>query len=195
MAIVATSAWAAVILQFVYNKGTIFNFFSYFTILTNLLVAASLTCVLLIPNTKFGRLFSLLTAQTGVALYIAIVAIVANTLLVGLVDLSGIEWVLDKMLHVVNPILYLVFWWFFRTKGTLHLHDGIYWLVYPVLYLVYTMIRGAVLHWYPYPFLNADKLGYGRVSLNIGVMLLVFLAAGLLLVYFTRAIRRQPVME
>lgn len=53
-------------------------------------------------------------------------------------------------------------------------------------WLAYTMAHGALTGWYPYPFLNADKLGYGQV----GITLLVILAAALGTALLLRAIER-----
>lgn len=42
------------------------------------------------------------------------------------------------------------------------------------------MIRGAILHWYPYPFIDVNTIGYGKAILNcFWVALLLFgLGAG-----------------
>jgi len=54
---------------------------------------------------------------------------------------------------------------------------GLAWLLYPLAYLVYTLIRGAQVDWYPYPFLDVSRHGYGGVLLNCAVMLVGFVAA------------------
>jgi hypothetical protein len=46
---------------------------------------------------------------------------------------------------------------------------------YPVLWLVFTLIRGAVIDWYPYPFLDAHAHGYGRVAANCVLIAAFFL--------------------
>ena len=53
-------------------------------------------------------------------------------------------------------------------------------VLYPLCWLVFTLIRGAVISWYPYPFINVTQLGYGRTILNcFWVSLLLFgLAVG-----------------
>jgi len=103
--------------------------------------------------------------------------------------LEGWEYFLDNMVHLVNPVLYILYWLMYRTKGRLYYTDGVKWLIFPLLYLVYSLIRGAAIHWYPYPFLNAGKLGYPAVLVNIFIILAVSLAAGIGLI----AINRQAV--
>ena len=57
-----------------------------------------------------------------------------------------------------------------------------YWTLFPLIYLIYSLIRGAIVQWYPYPFLNAAKYGYEQVIFNVGIMLLVFFSAGAILI-------------
>ena len=41
-------------------------------------------------------------------------------------------------------------------------------LIFPVLYLLYVVLRGHSLDWYPYPFLNPATVGgYGIVALYL----------------------------
>jgi len=189
--VIACLAWFSIIFQLFLTTGTIGNFFSYFTILCNLLVAVSLTIALLTPTSKPGSFFLKLTVQSAIALYIFIVSVVYNLVLRGIVALEGWQLFVDTMLHVIVPILYLLFWIFFRTGGILKWQDIINWIYFPLLYLIYSLIRGAITNWYPYPFLNVATNGYAKVFLNIFIILLAFLAAGLVLVFVTRLIKNQ----
>ena len=38
--------------------------------------------------------------------------------------------------------------------------------MFPVRGSVYTLVRGEIVDWYPYPFLDAGKHGYGSVALT-----------------------------
>jgi hypothetical protein len=61
------------------------------------------------------------------------------------------------------------------------LSQAMVWLAFPVVYLVYSLIRGPIVDWYPYPFLDPGHNGYGAVAVT-SLMLLVMsaaLAAGL----------------
>ena len=60
------------------------------------------------------------------------------------------------------------------------------WLVYPVAYLVYTMVRGRIVGTYPYPFLNVSTLGYLQALANAMVLLVVFLGIGALIIAISR---------
>ncbi len=180
--IVAFLAWFSILFQYYLTTGSIANLFSYFTILCNLLVALSVSFSIFFPKTKIGIYFSSISVQTAIALYIFIVALVYNSVLRGLLLLEGWQILVDNMLHVVIPILYLLYWFFFVPKAYLNWKNGMYWTLFPLLYLIYSLIRGAIVQWYPYPFLNAAKYGYNQVIFNVGIMLLVFFSAGAILI-------------
>ncbi|RYY71111.1 MAG: hypothetical protein EOO13_04285 [Chitinophagaceae bacterium] len=187
----AVLAIGSVIFQYVIATGTTINFLSFFTIQCNLLVGICMTFAAFFPASAGGRFFTSLSVQTAIALYIFIVALVYNTVLRGLYPMDAWNILADTMLHVVIPILYLCYWLFMRPEGDLEYRNGISWLVFPTVYLIYSMIRGSIVHWYPYPFLNAEKSGYGKVSINILVMIAVFLLAGLILIAVTRSLKKK----
>lgn len=178
----ALLTWFCVILQFYISTDKLINVISYFTILCNSLIAISLSFSTFFPKTKLGIFFSNLSVKTAIALYIFIVFVVYNTVLRGIWKPTGWQLFLDNMLHVLIPILYILYWLFVVTKGKLNWKNGFYWLLFPLIYLIYSLIRGSVVNWYPYPFLNASKLGYGQVSINIIIMLFVFLISGSVLI-------------
>ena len=183
--------WFAVILQLTILKDTIFNFISYFTILCNLLVAISLTAIISVPQTKFGHYFSLPTVQTGIALNIFIVGLVYNTVLRGIWEPKGWQLVADNLLHVVVPFLYVLYWILCTPKGTLNWKDGLAWAYFPFAYLIYSLIRGHFVGWYPYPFLNVVEFGYPKVFLNAGFVLIAFFLFGSLFIWADRLLKSE----
>ncbi len=189
--IVAATAWTGVLMQLYLTTISITDFFSYFTILCNTLIVVCLCYSLLAPTSRPGAFFSRVSVQTAVALYILIVGIVYNTTLRGLVELMGWEKLSDNIVHVAVPVLYVLYWFVFVRRGVLQWKDTVNWIYFPVVYLIYSLIRGAAVGWYPYPFLNATRLGYGKVLLNIGIVLAVFLIAGTILVVINRSLKRN----
>jgi hypothetical protein len=109
----AVTVWSAVIAQFflmMQNRSapvpeTIIRFFSFFTILTNILVALFFSghSVGIKSTRKPGTL-------TAVAVYIFIVGIVYQVLLRHLWQPRGSQLVVDELLHSVIPLLTLLFW-------------------------------------------------------------------------------------
>jgi hypothetical protein len=158
------------------------NFFSYFTILTNILVALTLTLPIITPQSAFGQFFSRPTVRTAIATYIIIVMAVVYFILRHLTNLTGWDLVADVILHYVMPILFVIDWLFFVPKESLKPKDTPVWLAFPIVYLIWTFIRGAYSGFYPYPFLNSGELGIARVLMNEAGLLVIFLILGLSLV-------------
>lgn len=52
--------------------------------------------------------------------------------------------------------------------------------LFPLAFLVYTLIRGPLAHWYPYPFLDPSHGGYGRVVIYSGAIALEMFALSFL---------------
>ena len=52
------------------------------------------------------------------------------------------------------------------------------WLIYPLVYLCFALNRGALTSRYPYPFIDAGKLGYASALANTAALLVAFVALG-----------------
>lgn len=171
--------------------GAVITFFSFFTILTNLLVALVFTAALFRPGPGWMEFFRRPPVQAGTAVYIAIVGIVYQLLLRQLWNPQGAQWVADVLLHSMIPAGYVLYWLLFAPRSELRWKDAVAWLVYPGVYLVYILARGAVSGLYPYPFVDVNVLGYAGVLTRAGIFLLVFLGGGLLVVAVGRWTRRR----
>ena len=187
-ALLALLTWAALSLQLYLSlsahlPNVAVNFLSFFTVLSNLLVAAVLTATALTrtstpPSPSF---------QTATAVYIAVVGLGYSLLLRHLVDLNGPHQLADSLLHDVIPVLYILLWLaFVRPRAPLPWSAAQIWLLWPAIYLTYTLVRGSRTGWYPYPFLNADTLGYPRVFAMVAALFLAFFGLGLAAVALTR---------
>jgi hypothetical protein len=166
----------------------IVNYFSFFTILTNLLVALVLTFSGRVQPTNF---FCRPSVQSTAAVSIAIVGIVYSLVLRNLWDPEGMQKIADIILHDAIPMLYVLYWVLFVRKDDLKFSGVTSWLAYPGIYLVYTLIRGAITGRYPYHFLDAAQLGYPRVAINIVILLVAFLGVSCLLLAIGRCLQRS----
>jgi hypothetical protein len=193
----AALAWFAVLLQFSITvrsamdsgrgvAGGIVIFLGYFTILTNLLVCISLTMPLIAPSSSLGKFFSRPEVTAGIAVSILFVGLAYHLLLRNDWNPRGAQKLADVLLHYVIPALYLLYWWFDSPKSALRWTHPMVWGVYPTLYLVYALIRGAILGSYPYPFIDAASIGYGQTMINSVGLLIAFIALGFLLVALGR---------
>jgi hypothetical protein len=161
-------------------------YLGYFTILTNVLAAMALSAAARGPHSTVSRFFTRPDVHTAVAMSIVIVAAIYNLMLRQLWQPHGWQIVADNILHVAMPVLFLLHWWLAVPKATLRWPQVIAWQLYPAAYFVYALIRGAVNHWYPYPFLNVGTLGYLRVLVDACAVLLAFVVVALLLVALAR---------
>lgn len=193
-------AWFALVLQLCLGvvaelergvawQWTVFNYFSYFTILTNLFLAAGLTVPRLRPQSRFGHFLLRPTVRSASLVYIAVVALVYAALLRHLWNPTGWRWLGDVLLHDVIPIGYFVHWVLFVPHARLRWRDALLWLAYPGGYLAYTLLRGEFVGLYPYPFLNVLRLGYQGVLVNSAFLALAFVAMGWLVVILDRHVK------
>lgn len=166
--------------------GGIVNFLSFFTVLTNLLAAAALTLPWTARRSRAARFMARPSVLAGITTSIALVGIVYGLLLRGLWQPQGLQWLADVLLHDAMPIVFLLYWWLFVPPSRLRGRDIATWAVYPALYFIYSLLRGASGGPYPYPFIDVGRLGYAQVGLNALAMLLAFTALGWLLLGLDR---------
>ncbi len=166
------------------------HFFSFFTILTNLLAAVAMLAPVVAPDSRLGSFLDRPSVRTAIVGYIVIVGTVYYALLRNLDKATGLHLYLEYVLHYVMPPLFVLDWLLFVPKGEIGWRNGVDSLAYPLTYLGWTLAHGAVAAWYPYPFVDVLKLGYGRVLLNVAGLVLAFLALELMLVAIDRLIRR-----
>jgi hypothetical protein len=171
--------------------GGLMSFFSYFTVLTNALVATVLTCELTSRESAARRWFLRPGVSSGIAASITLVGLAYNLLLRHLWHPEGWQFLADELMHDVMPLLFLGWWWCCVPKGTLRLRNIALWLIYPLVYFAYALLRGHLLAAYPYPFINVDKLGYPQVFINAGGLLVGFVGIALLMIGLDRW-RRNP---
>jgi hypothetical protein len=77
-------------------------------------------------------------------------------------------------------------------KSRITLQQVWLWLIYPLIYLVYTLDRGAVVGFYPYPFLDPDRAGgTGAVVVYCIAIFIVFLLVSWGLIALAN-MRRRP---
>jgi len=186
--IAAVFVWLVLIVQFylqltnaavdVPTAERIVRFFSYFTTLTNMIVAVTWTAVAFFPRNKLGEFFSKASVQTAVAVYIAVIGLIYSLFLRGVWAPEGWQKFADHSLHDVSPIAFLIFWLIFVPKAGLKWADPVKWLVYPFAYMLYSLARGAIVHWYPYWFADAGQLGYPVALRNAFFVLAAFLIIG-----------------
>ncbi len=161
------------------------NFFSFFTIESNMLavVIFILSALALARGKQSGLIAMLRGAST---LYMIVVGVVFSLLLAGLdVELTAVPWD-NIVLHYIMPVAVALDWLLDIPKVHIAFRQALIWVVFPIAYVIYSLIRGYFVGWYPYPFLNASELGYTSVMITSVILMLGAVGLGLVLAWLTR---------
>jgi hypothetical protein len=153
----------------------VWRFFSYFTTQANLLVVAtSLSLAFRADRDGPGWRVARLNALTG----ITITALVHWFLLHPLDDFRGLLWASDTLVHIIVPVLVVLGWLVFGPRRRISGRVVVLGLVWPVLWLLYTLAVGRVTGWYPYFFLDIEQIGPGGVALYcVAILILLFVVS------------------
>ncbi len=167
------------------------RFFAYFTIQSNLIGVAAFAWLLANRDRPRTRRLELL--RGAAAVYLTVTFFVVIFLLSGEDVQLNLVWV-DVVLHKIFPVIVVADWLIDPPRVTINLRDSLIWLVYPVLWAIVTVIRGAVDGWYPYPFLDPANGGYGQVAVVIVAITIGFLMLAALIAAAGHALgsRRTP---
>lgn len=163
------------------------NFFSYFTIQSNIIVAVVFAVAAVIQLKQRAEPRWLDRVRGAATVYISITGVVYALLLSNIDVNTPLPWA-NVVLHYVVPIVTVVDWLLDLPERTIPFRAALVWLVYPLAYLAYSLIRGPIVDWYPYPFLNPDPHGYGYVA----VMSVCVAIAATVFVVLVAAATRLP---
>ncbi len=157
--------------------------FSYFTIQSNLIcLAAAVTLAL--NARRDGRVWRVLRLDS--LLGIIITGLVYDILLAGLVELSGLALAVTIGLHYIAPWWTLLGWLLFGPRPRIDRRTVLLAFIWPMAWIGYTYLHGALSGWYPYPFLNVTTLGVPTSLRNTAVVLVLGLGLSLVLARLDR---------
>jgi hypothetical protein len=151
------------------------QFLSFFTIQTNILIAASLLLPAIMPAWRASQQLSKPSVRTAVMAYSALTALVYFAVLRNIGHDDGLERRADQILHYVTPALFFLDWLAFVPKGQVTFRAVPPYLIYPALYVGWTFLHGGLTGWYPYPFVNAKRLDLWHLAANFAGLVLVAL--------------------
>lgn len=198
-AIGAIIVWLSLLLQLyviIQNRitdvpETIIRFFSYYTVLTNILIAVCFTMVYAKGIGEKSNFFARPNTLTATAVYICIVALTYNVILRFQWAPTGLTRVPDELLHLIIPVIYLIFWSKYVPKQNIQWKSILPWAIYPIVYLGYTLLRGPMAEWYPYPFIDVIKLGYTKVFINSAAVCAVFVVFSILFIGIAKGMSKR----
>lgn len=140
------------------------NFFSYFTIQSNLIAVAVFLVGVAWWRTTPSMAWELVR---GAAVLVMTVTFVVFALLLSNTDVdTALPWV-NTVVHQIMPIAVVADWLIDPPDRRITFRQSLRWLTYPLLWIGYTFIRGQRAGWYPYPFLDPANGGYGSMALYV----------------------------
>ncbi|MCQ8875961.1 Pr6Pr family membrane protein [Mesorhizobium sp. LMG17149] len=170
--------------------GSVIFVFSFFTILTN--IGAVLVHTSLLSPSGYAWLpaFAGPRMRAGVAVSIALVFIVYATVLARLWQPQGLFLLCDVLLHYVTPVLFVLWWLISGADGRTRWSDISWWVIYPIAYLVYALVRAPLAGEVPYPFLDIAKNGATSVVISAAAITGLFLVLCMVAVLADHAVAR-----
>lgn len=164
--------------------GALVYYWTFFTHVTNLWLVLTYAAVL--SRWRGLSAFAAPISMASAAAFITLVMIFFHVMLAPTLNMTG--WLLwaSYMLHYAAPAIYLVYWFVFAPHGSLRWSSLGPILLPGVVYVAWVLLRGAVVHDYPYDILNADKAGYGGVAIGVAILLLAVSIFSLLLIAYDR---------
>jgi len=157
--------------------------FSFFTIQSNLFVLGT-SIALALSIRRDGPVWRVLRLDALIG--IIITGLVYETILAPLVHLTGWALVATIGFHYIAPWATLIGWLIFGPRPRMSWVTLPFAFIWPVLWLVYTFIHGAVTGWYPYPFLDVTTIGFEASVRNCLVVLAIGLVIAVVLVLLDR---------
>lgn len=149
----------------------VFNLFCYFTVQSNLIVGVT-TALLALRLERTSTVFAVFRLAGVVAILVTFV--VFHTVLSGLQELSGKAAFSDFVFHTLVPLLALAGWVAFGPRGLISWRVAALTLLFPLLWGAFTLVRGPLVDFYPYPFVDVRSLGYPRVLVNVVLVGVLF---------------------
>ncbi len=189
---ILTIALGFQIIEKILNNAMIADqYFSYFTIQSSFIAAGVLLVggVSALSRAEDSVRYTL--ARMSVVAYAVVTALVYNVLLRG-IPYTGFHpspWP-GELMHVWIPIFILLDWLFSPGRPRLRWTGLRIVIIYPLAWLAYTLIRGAVTGWYPYPFLEPST-GWLSVSIYVvGIAAFIVGLASLAIAYSQWRVRQ-----
>ncbi|OCG19803.1 Pr6Pr family membrane protein [Gilliamella sp. App4-10] len=151
-------------------------YYSFFTVLSNLMLALSCFCLAINPNCNQ---YSFKVLRLNSLIGVTITAVVYNLAARDIhVPPNMLLKIANESLHVVIPALGLLSWFIWGPFRRIDLKVFMGSLLSMIGYGIYIFIRGHYTNQYPYRFINVVQIGYPQALLGVSqVFLLFFLLA------------------
>jgi hypothetical protein len=176
------------------------EYFAFFTIQTALMdvVVLGVGAWLAWTTPRDSRLFTIV--RVCIVGFAIVTCVVYNLLLRDVPSDPGYAWPVwpNEVLHVWAPILLALDWLCAPGRASIRLRAALWVLVYPLAWVAFSLVRGVLTGWWPYPFLNpTGPAGWvGVVEYIVGIALFFYVNAFVftaIVRLWDRAQARKPV--
>ena len=150
--------------QFPTVFGRAANELCYFTIQSSLIVLA--VCVALAFGGARWRWMAGVPRLVALVC-ITITAVVYYAILASDEHFVGLAKVGDVLAHLVSPVLYVGTFLFLGPRGLLQRGHVGWMLMFPAFWVALALVRGAIIHYYPYGFVDVNEHGYVAVLITV----------------------------
>jgi hypothetical protein len=196
LAIARTVFGAVVIVAIAYQAKTLLDagffrplrYFALFPILSNLFAAVLYLVLAARWRATRTRAFDLL--RGAAVLYLVVTFVVVIALQAGSELQVGVPWV-DFVLHKLFPLVVVIDWLIEPPATDLRLRDVAAWMVFPVAWVAFTLVRGTIDGWYPNAFMDPGVGGYRAVAYNVTMLVAGLLVIGGLTVAVSDVLRER----
>jgi heme/copper-type cytochrome/quinol oxidase subunit 4 len=117
----------------------------------------------------------------AIVIYMLITGIIYNIFLAPIASPNTVPWV-SFIYHKLMPVIVFLGWIIYPPIKKLKFINALYWLLFPFLYLIYTLIRGKLTGWYPYFFIDPTQRGYLGVFTFSIIILIATVIGSILLI-------------
>ena len=156
-----------------------------------------------------GNLLSFFTVQSNILVFVVMIGLVlgfwkslkshaffhvvlVNILITGLVyffvlenvwEPEGFVKIADQLLHYSTPILFFVYYFVGLVRKKISYRVVFLVLIYPVVFFVYSLVRGSFTDFYPYFFIDPFVYSYSQIFVNASMVLFLFVGVSAVLVF------------
>jgi hypothetical protein len=173
-----------------------FEYFAYFSIVTAIfaglfLITTSFGLLLKIEDTKWVEI-----ARLSFAVALIVVGVVYHALLAGAandVRDGDYAWPVlpNEIIHTYAPILAALEYLISVRAFHLRLRAFVWVAIFPLTWLILSIVRGNATNWWPYWFINPNgEAGLGGMLTYIGAITLFFLILGILVLGLKKLLQR-----
>ena len=183
------------------NNFRPFEYFAYFSIITAIFAGALLLVVGVraLRNLEEGKRLEI--AKLSLTVAMVVVGVVYHALLSGVAnDVRDGDYVWpvfpNEFIHTYAPILIVLEYLISQKAFNIRLRAALWVAVFPLVWLVFSVIRGSITNWWPYWFINPNgEAGLVGMISYIGAITAFFLTLGFIVLGVKKLLRKALVRK